>query len=144
MLTVPNCTYVTVINSCITTLEGHFEITMKLKLHTMNLISFSRLQCEIPVSTVLSNNRYKEHIGGIKYNRDTTNNAKQEMEIIQIQANGPLLDIQDKNKIYKQYKNGNTVNAQKIITPSILFDLVIERENHRDYTCDWKTNQIWI
>jgi predicted transcriptional regulator YdeE len=78
--------------------------------------------------------RYKEHIGAIKYDTDTTNNAKQEKEIIQIQANGPLLDIKDKNNIYKQYKNGNIANAQKITTPNILFDLVIEKENHRDCT----------
>jgi hypothetical protein len=79
--------------------------------------------------------RYKEHTGGIKYNRGTTNIAKQEKEIIQMQANGPLLGIQDKNKLYKQYKNGNIANAQKITTPNILCDLVIEREIHRDCTC---------
>jgi len=79
--------------------------------------------------------RYKEHIGGIKYNTDTTKNAKQEKEIIHIQTNGPLLGIKDKNKIYKQYKNGNIAKAQKITTPNILFDLVIEREKHRDSTC---------
>jgi hypothetical protein len=65
----------------------------------------------------------------------------QEREIIQTEDNGPPSDIQDKNHIYEQYKNGNTVNAQKVTTSNALFDLVIETENHRDCMCDWKTNQ---
>jgi len=54
------------------------------------------------------------------------------MEVIQIQGKGPLLDIHKIYHVHKQQqKKSSILNNQNITVPSVLYDLVLEK-NHRD------------
>lgn len=46
-----------------------------------------------------------------------------------MQNKGPLLDINKKFHIYKQWKQGNVLNKENIMMSNVLFDVLFEKRN---------------